>query len=122
MCRNSVKLRLTLYREGGLLFPRFTGPPPERARLGGGPWSPADIVGTEHHGPPPGAFGYHLPLSGGGKLQRPRRPDRRRAEPLDQGLGAIERGEPGFDVAQPRIVRLGIIRAHRRFHVPQFPS
>jgi hypothetical protein len=26
MCRNSVKLRLTLYREGGQLFPRFTSP------------------------------------------------------------------------------------------------
>ena len=44
------------------------------------------------------------------------------AEPLDQGLGSVERGEPGLHVAQPRIIRLGVVLAERQFRVLKFPS
>src|SRR6202011_5089611 len=41
--------------------------------------------------------------------QRARGPARRRPEPLDQGLGTVDRGQAGLHVAQPVEIGLGVV-------------
>jgi hypothetical protein len=117
MCRNSVKLRLTLTAREASYSPRCRT-------------SPAPVCPLPFLGKGDGLLIAILPVQGREKkgtvhwsrLHRPGRPARRSAEALDQGLGSVERGQPGFDVAQPRVVRLGIVRSERRFRVLKFSS
>src|SRR6202008_5051971 len=93
ICRDCVKLRLTMTVSGGgrpLLTPRQHPGPTERAP----------------HQPEPAP-----------QLQWPDWPARRGPKALNQSFGSLERSQPGRYVEQPGIIRLGIVLAERCFRV-----
>ena len=54
--------------------------------------------------------------------EAPLEPARRLAEPLDQGLGAVDFRKPGLDVAQPRQIGLACLSAQGQLGILQFPK
>lgn len=146
MCRNSVKLRLTLENRRGRplipsparrkasllrfhrllrpgLRPVYLRPAPSSASahiaqriLAQGQRRKPDSVPGRIDADPTPFFQNSLPSAS----QRLGRPARRNAESFDQGFSSFERGQPGFDIAKPRVIRLRIVGAERGLSVSQF--